>query len=117
MKQNKEIEPEMIKELFPGDNELYRSILEMKKKQKEIEDNIIKKYDTHNSDKKNKSMANPFYKKRERNIEPVEENKKLNKSTNDDDSSDEISNEDIDSDENYIQTVKAKREKIKLKEE
>ena len=34
VRQNKEIEPEMIKELFPGDNELYRSILEMKKKRR-----------------------------------------------------------------------------------
>ena len=62
MRQNKEIEPEMIKELFPGDNELYRSILEMKKKQKEIEDNKIDKKSDKNSEKKsekeddNKSM-------------------------------------------------------------
>jgi hypothetical protein len=107
VRQNKEIEPEMIKELFPGDNELYRSILEMKKKQKEIEDNIIKKYDTHNSDKKNKSMANPFYKKRERNIEPVEENKKLNKSTNDNDENEKQKKE---------QEIQKKVEEFKTKE-
>ena len=82
-RQNKEIEPEMIRELFPGDNELYHNILEMKKKQKEIEDNIIKKFDSYNSDKKNKSMATTFYRKNDKNNELLESNKKMNKSQND----------------------------------
>ena len=44
-RQKKEIEPEMIKELFPGDIELYKNVIEMKKKQREIEENIYKKND------------------------------------------------------------------------
>ena len=58
-RQKKEIEPEMIRELFPGDNELYENVKEMKRKQKETEENIIKKMD--NYDKKNKSMSNTYY--------------------------------------------------------
>ena len=69
-RQKKEIEPEMIKELFPGDVELYKNVIEMKKKQKEIEDNIYKRME--NNDKKNKSMANTFYKNNIRNIETEE---------------------------------------------
>ena len=49
-RQKREIEPDMIKELFPGDVELYKNVVEMKKKQKEIEDNIFRKMD--NYDKK-----------------------------------------------------------------
>ena len=60
-RQKKEIEPEMIRELFPGDNELYENVKEMKRKQKETEENIIKKFDSY--DKKNKSMSNAFYNK------------------------------------------------------
>ena len=76
-RQKKEIEPEMIRELFPGDVELYRNVLEMKKKQKEIEENIFKKMD--NFDKKNKSMAS-FYRRNER----IETNGEINnKSMND----------------------------------
>jgi hypothetical protein len=76
-RQKKEIEPEMIRELFPGDVELYRNVLEMKKKQKEIEENIFKKMDGF--DKKNKSMAS-FYRRNER----IETNGEINnKSMND----------------------------------
>ena len=76
-RQKKEIEPEMIKELFPGDVELYRNVVEMKKRQKEIEENIFKKMDEY--DKKNKSMASTFYRKNERNIDTIGT---LNKSAN-----------------------------------
>ena len=31
-RQKREIEPEMIRELFPGDNELYEKVKEMKKR-------------------------------------------------------------------------------------
>jgi hypothetical protein len=65
-RQKKEIEPEMIRELFPGDNELYENIKEMKRLQKEKEENIIKKFESY--DKKNKSMSNTFYYKRKMNI-------------------------------------------------
>ena len=42
MKQNKEIEPETIKELFPEDEELYNKIKEMKEKQKQEEEKMKK---------------------------------------------------------------------------
>ena len=42
MKQNKEIEPETIKELFPDDEELYNKIKEMKEKQKQEEEKMRK---------------------------------------------------------------------------
>ena len=42
MKQNKEIEPETIKELFPEDQELYNKIKEMKEKQKQEEEKMKK---------------------------------------------------------------------------
>ena len=73
-RQKKEIEPEMIKELFPGDVELYKNVVEMKKRQKEIEENILKKMD--NYDKKNKSMASTFYKQNDKNMETNEEDDK-----------------------------------------
>ena len=74
-RQKREIEPEMIRELFPGDNELYENVKEMKKRQKEIEENIFKKMD--NYDKKNKSMASTFYKQNDdKNMETNEENDK-----------------------------------------
>ena len=60
-RQKKEIEPEMIRELFPGDNELYENVKEMKRKQKETEENIIKKFDSY--DKRNKSVSHTFYNK------------------------------------------------------
>ena len=40
MKQNKEIDPETIKEIFPDDIELYNKVKEMKKNQKEEEERI-----------------------------------------------------------------------------
>ena len=40
MKQNKEIDPKAIKEVFPDDEELYNKVTEMKKKQKEEEEKI-----------------------------------------------------------------------------
>ena len=58
-RQKKEIEPEMIRELFPGDNELYENVKEMKRLQKEKEESIIKKMDDY--EKKNKSLSNPWY--------------------------------------------------------
>ena len=58
-RQKKEIEPEMIRELFPGDNELYEKVKEMKRKQKETEENMIKKMDEY--EKKSKSMSNTYY--------------------------------------------------------
>ena len=42
MKQNREIEPQTIKELFPDDQELYNKIKEMKEKQKQEEDKMKK---------------------------------------------------------------------------
>ena len=42
MKQNKEIDPQTIKEVFPEDEELYKKVQEMKKKQKEEEEKIKK---------------------------------------------------------------------------
>ena len=41
IKQNKEIEPETIKQLFPDDEELYNKIKEMKEKQKQEEEKIL----------------------------------------------------------------------------
>ena len=58
-RQKKEIEPEMIRELFPGDNELYENVKEMKRMQKEKEENIIKKMDEY--ERKNRSMSNTCY--------------------------------------------------------
>ena len=43
MKQNKEIDPQTIKEVFPDDEELYKKVQELKKKQKEEEEKIKKK--------------------------------------------------------------------------
>ena len=42
LKQNKEIDPQTIKEVFPDDEELYNKVVEMKKKQKEKEEKIKK---------------------------------------------------------------------------
>ena len=42
MKQNKEIEPETIKQLFPDDEELYNKIKELKDKIKQDEQNVKK---------------------------------------------------------------------------
>ena len=42
MKQNKEIDPKTIKEVFPDDEELYNKVVEMKRKQKEEEEKIKK---------------------------------------------------------------------------
>ena len=42
VQQNKEIDPETIKELFPDDEELYNKIKEMKEKQKKDEENLKK---------------------------------------------------------------------------
>ena len=64
-RQKKEIEPEMIRELFPGDNELYENVKEMKRIQKETEENIFKKIE--NYDKKNKSMSTTLYNKKSNN--------------------------------------------------
>ena len=40
VKQNKEIEPKTIKELFPEDEELYQKIKQMKEKQKQEEEKL-----------------------------------------------------------------------------
>ena len=40
VKQNKEIEPKTIKELFPEDDELYQKIKKMKERQKQEEEKI-----------------------------------------------------------------------------
>ena len=72
-RQKREIEPEMIRELFPGDNELYENIKEMKRKQKETEENFMKKMD--NYEKRNKSMSNTYYnERRNMNIDNLEDN-------------------------------------------
>ena len=42
VKQNKEIEPETIKELFPDDDELYQKIKQMKEKQKQEDESANK---------------------------------------------------------------------------
>ena len=42
MKQNKEIDPQTIKDVFPDDEELYKKVTELKKKQKEEEQKIRK---------------------------------------------------------------------------
>ena len=96
-RQKKEIEPEMIRELFPGDNELYENIKEMKRKQKETEENFIKKMDGY--EKRNKSMSNTYYYDRRNinmNIDNIEDknkdkqNDKLEKDINDDKKEKEI---------------------------
>ena len=55
IKQNKEIDPETIKEIFPDDIELYNKVKEMKKNQKEEEERIKKKLeeDLKNNQKDN----------------------------------------------------------------
>ena len=50
MKQNKGIQPYMIKELFPDDEELYNKVKEIKNKEKEMKE--------ENYDKKNKKNYN-----------------------------------------------------------
>ena len=56
MKQNKEIDPDTIKEVFPDDEELFKKVTEMKKKQKEEEEKIKKKIEeqTNNNQQENK---------------------------------------------------------------
>ena len=54
IKQNKEIEPETIKELFPEDEELYNRVKEMKEKQKQEE----KKISEDNKSSKEKKEEN-----------------------------------------------------------
>ena len=56
VKQNKEIEPETIKELFPDDEELYQKIKQMKERQKQEEENMRKtfsKKDDNENDEQN----------------------------------------------------------------
>ena len=52
MKQNKEIDPQTIKEVFPEDEELYKKVQEMKKKQKEEEEKIKKQLEEQINTKK-----------------------------------------------------------------
>jgi hypothetical protein len=55
MKQNKEIDPETIKDVFPEDKELYNKVTELKKKQKIEEEKIKKKLEEQiNTNKNNK---------------------------------------------------------------
>ena len=42
MKQNKGIEPEMIKELYPDDEEFYNHVKEIKDKEKKIQEEELK---------------------------------------------------------------------------
>ena len=53
MKQNKEIDPQTIKEVFPDDEELYNKVKEMKKKQKEEEEKIKKQLINKDNEKNN----------------------------------------------------------------
>ena len=54
VKQNKEIEAETIKELFPEDNDLYQKIKQMKEKQKQDEENLRNsKYKEKEKEKEN----------------------------------------------------------------
>ena len=57
MKQNKEIDPQTIKEVFPDDEELFKKVKEMKKKQKEEEEKIKKELEekkNNNQEEKSK---------------------------------------------------------------
>ena len=106
-RQNREIEPEMIREMFPGDNELYENVKEMKKQQREIEKNIIQKMD--NYDKKNKSMSNTYYNDRKKLA--LEESVENNNQINDKGERDENKNK-----EKIEQEIQKKIEEFKSKE-
>ena len=58
MKQNKEIDPQTIKEVFPDDEELYNKVKEMKKKQKEEEEKIKKQLEEQINKDNEKNNAN-----------------------------------------------------------
>ena len=58
MKQNKEIDPQTIKEVFPEDEELYKKVQEMKKKQKEEEEKIKKQLEEQINKDNEKNNAN-----------------------------------------------------------
>ena len=64
LKQNKEIDPQTIKEVFPDDEELYNKITEMKRKQKEEEEKIKKQLeDQKNKEKEEADKGNVSTKK------------------------------------------------------
>ena len=58
MKQNKEIDPQTIKEVFPDDEELYNKVIEMKKKQKEEEEKIKKQLEEQRNKEKEEAEKN-----------------------------------------------------------
>ena len=60
MKQNKGIEPEMIKKLFPDDEEFYNRVKEIKNKEKEI----AEQDKLQNEEKKNKKSNRKNTKKK-----------------------------------------------------
>ena len=65
MKQNKEIEPKTIKEMFPEDEELYKKVEELKKSQKEKEEKIkqqLEQGSNENNNNKENSKNNTTYK-------------------------------------------------------
>ena len=54
MKQNKEIQPETIKEMFPDDEDLYEKVKELKEKEKET----LSKYITNDDNQENEEKDN-----------------------------------------------------------
>ena len=54
MKQNKEIQPETIKEMFPDDEDLYEKVKELKEKEKET----LSKYITNDDNQQNEEKDN-----------------------------------------------------------
>ena len=63
MQQNKEIEPQTIKQMFPEDEELYKKVQELKKSQKEKEEKIIQQLEKNKEDNKDISKNNTSYNK------------------------------------------------------
>ena len=58
MKQNKEIEPKTIKEMFPEDEELYKKVEELKKNQKEKEEKIKQQLEKGINENNNENKEN-----------------------------------------------------------
>ena len=69
MKQNKEIDPKTIKEVFPDDEELYKKVLELKKKQKEEEEKIKKQLEEQLKNNTNTNEENKETKENKENKE------------------------------------------------
>ena len=105
-RQKKDIEPEMIKELFPGDNELYEKVKEMKKQQK-IEEEKIYKNKEKKENKENKenteNTENTEKKEKKETIESNENNE--NNENNEEDENNKDKEKEI---EKKVEEYKAK---------